>query len=222
MYKKWKRRIKILSFVTFCHNFSQFAMVRTFLRGVRVLDVRCKRNEKVKELYIDGYGAKEIANLLNDNYDRVRQYINRHLKEYKNVHLENKSTIMNENIKNLYIRGYTAKEISQITNTSYATIRKHISLNLSTHKKEHLENKNRNREIIKAIDNMNNSYIPNSSFLSWNRQSYDYNKNGNLVFNENRGNRPKDVPKTFYQKDGAINNGEESINTISMALNLLK
>lgn len=186
------------------------------------MDIREKRNERVKELYINGYGAKEIANLLNDKHDRVRQYINRHLKEYKNVHLENKSTIIKENIKNLYIRGYSAKEISQITNTSYATIRKHISLYLSCYKEEHLENRNRNKEIIKAIDNMNNSYIPNSSFLSWNRQSYDYNKNGNLVFNEDRGSRPKDVPKTFYQKSGMMNNTEEKINTTSMALNLLK
>ena len=45
---------------------------------------------------------------------------------------------------------------------------------------------------------MNNSFISNSSLLKYNRQSYKYNKNNNLVFNEERGRKPIDLPKTYY------------------------
>ena len=36
------------------------------------------------------------------------------------------------------------------------------------------------------------------NYIVKNRQSYKYNKNGNLVFDEERGKRPNDLPKNFY------------------------
>ena len=73
-----------------------------------------------------------------------------------------------------------------------------ISKNLSEYKIEHKKNRVIKKEMIRAVDNMNNSYISNSAILEWNRQSYDYNENGNIVFNEKHGARPLDLPKTFY------------------------
>lgn len=186
--------------------------------------------ETIRELYIKGYNSNEIGNILKMNSNTVRTFINRNLKELKKINEEQKKIRYDikknneiDSIKKLYLKGYNSKEISKILGKSHSLIRKYISKNLlKKYGLEHRKTREINKSIIKAVDTMNNSYIPNSSFINWNRQSYDYNKNGNLVFNEGRGIRPKDVPKTFYQKSGMINNLEEKINTTSMALNLLK
>ena len=182
------------------------------------------------ELYIKGYNSNEIGNILGKNSNTIRSFINRNLKDFKKVNEEQRKIRNNlkkkdkvVSTKELYLKGYNAKEIAKILGMSHSLVRKYISQNLlREYGLEHRKTRELNKSIIKAVDNINNSYIPNSSFLSWNRQSYDYNKNGNLVFNEDRGSRPKDVPKTFYQKSGMMNNTEEKINTTSMALNLLK
>ena len=185
--------------------------------------------EYIETLYLEGFTSREIALKTGKNEATIRKFISRNLRHLSKLHkeqLEIKRNAENldklEQIKFLYLKGFNAKEISIKLDLTHQYTRELIAQNLKDCRYEHRKQRSMNREIIKAIDNMNNSYIPNSSFLSWNRQSYDYNKNGNLVFNEDRGSRPKDVPKTFYQKSGMMNNTEEKINTTSMALNLLK
>ena len=99
-------------------------------------------------------------------------------------------------LRNLAIR--KNKEIAELLVYTHSYMREYISKNLSEYKIEHKKNRVIKKEMIRAVDNMNNSYISNSAILEWNRQSYDYNENGNIVFNEKHGARPLDLPKTFY------------------------
>ena len=46
---------------------------------------------KVKELYIEGKNAKEIAERLNAKSDTVQKCINRNFSEYKSIHLKNRA-----------------------------------------------------------------------------------------------------------------------------------
>ncbi|WP_343101983.1 hypothetical protein [Romboutsia sp. MSSM.1001216sp_RTP31141st1_G3_RTP31141_220114] len=172
--------------------------------------------ETIRELYINGYNSNEIGNILGMNSNTIRSFINRNLKELKKVNEEQKK-IRNDikkndkivDIKKLYLKGYNAKEIAKMIGDSHSLVRKYISQNLlRKYGLEHRKTRELNKSIIRVVDNINNSYIPNRPFLNWNRQSYDYNKNGNLVFNEKRGIRPKDAPKTFYKKNCMINNTE--------------
>ncbi len=42
---------------------------------------------------------------------------------------------------------------------------------------------------------MNRQYMDDNSLLKMNRQSFNYDKNYNLIFDEERGKRPNDLPK---------------------------
>ena len=173
-------------------------------------------NFDIKDLYVVGYNAREIANKLGHKYENVQKYIQRNLKEFKEIIQRNlkefkeinkqnrikneeyKKQIHKEHIKILYTKGYNAKEIAELLVYTHSYMREYISKNLSEYKIEHKKNRVIKKEMIRAVDNMNNSYISNSAILEWNRQSYDYNENGNIVFNEKHGARPLDLPKTFY------------------------
>lgn len=162
---------------------------------------------KIKQLYLEGYSAKEIAYKVCKTEVSVRKFISRNLKEFSKLHKEQleirqnkKKVASTEKIKQLYLKGYNAKEIADILNLSHGHIRNFISVNLRERSQEHRKSRDLNKSIIKSINNMNNSYISNAAFLKQNRQSYKYNKNNNLVFDEDtRGTRPTDVPKTFYE-----------------------
>lgn len=162
-------------------------------------------NFDIKDLYVVGYNAREIANKLGHKYENVQKYIQINLKEFKEINKQNrikneeyKKQIHKEHIKILYTKGYNAKEIAELLVYTHSYMREYISKNLSEYKIEHKKNRVIKKEMIRAVDNMNNSYISNSAILEWNRQSYDYNENGNIVFNEKHGARPLDLPKTFY------------------------
>lgn len=109
-----------------------------------------------------------------------------------------------DEVKELYVRGYNAKEIANILknrgqiNIKSDTVQRCINRNFYKLKSEHKKNRDINKDIKKSIDNMNNSFMSNSSLLKMNRQRYNYNKNGNLVFDESIGKRPYDLPKTYY------------------------
>ncbi len=109
-------------------------------------------------------------------------------------------------VKELYIRGYNAKEISNILfeknkiHIKSDTIQRCINRNFSDLKFQHRKARCLNRDIKKSIDRMNNSFINNKSLLKYNRQAYNYNKNGNLVFDMKNGKKPIDIPRTFYKE----------------------
>lgn len=180
-------------------------------------------NFDIKDLYALGYNAKEIANKLGYKHENVQKYIQRNLKELKDINKQNrikkeeyKKQKHKEHIKILYTKGYNAKEIAELLVYTHSYMREYISKNLCEYKNEHKKNRAIKKEMIKAVNNMNNSYIGNSAILDWNRQSYNYNENGNIVFNEKHGARPLDLPKTYYKRNSVIVNLCESDNIPNM------
>lgn len=153
--------------------------------------------EKVKILYLEGYDIKEIANRLEKSEDSIRKIIDRNFKEIKEMR---KQEILNR-IKTLYLKGYTAKEIAEIIGYSHTRIKRIISQEFKDLLEEHKRVRNYNSSIKRSIDSMNNSFISDSALLKINRQSYKYNKNLNLVFDEKtRGKRTEDIPKVYYRR----------------------
>lgn len=167
---------------------------------------------KIKELYLKGYSAREIADELEKKEGSIKMFINRNLKEFNKLHKEQsklRKALQNLNefeaIKELYLKGYNAKEIAMLRNVTHGYMRGYISQNLKKYSFEHRKARDLNKSIIKAINTMNNSYMSNQSFLRQNRQSYNYDKKGNLEFDEvTRGTRPTDVPKKIYRKSNII------------------
>lgn len=108
----------------------------------------------VKELYLQGYIAREIAENLKYNLESVKNIIKRNLKDFKEEHelqLNKRKNI--HNIKNLYINGYTAKEIADILNLKADNVKKIIQNNFKDLKEEHefQLNERRNIENIKML-----------------------------------------------------------------------
>ncbi|MGL5753088.1 MAG: hypothetical protein ACRCXT_21275 [Paraclostridium sp.] len=167
--------------------------------------------ERIRDLYLKGYNAKEIAYKVGKSDVAIRLCIHRNFKDLTELHKEQlkirQELIKRESkdrIKYLYLKGYNAKEIADILNLTHGYMKIKIMEDLKEYKAEHIKTRALNKEIIKSVDSMNSSYIGNSSLLNWNRQSYEYNKNGNIVFNElERGTKPIDLPKAFY-----VNNKE--------------
>lgn len=165
--------------------------------------------EKIKQLYIEGYNSKEIAEKTGKTQVSVQKFIQRNMKQFKKAHLEQRKIRESqiegnkiERVKSLYLRGYNAKEIAEILCVSHQYIRVLISKNLKEFGFEHRKARALNKSIKKAIDTKNNSYMCNTAFLKQNRQSYKLNKNGNLVFDEEtRGTKTEDVPKAFYKRN---------------------
>ena len=86
-------------------------------------------------------------------------------------------------VRELYVKGYNAKEISSIlskikeVDIKSDTVQRCINRNFSDLKLNHTKARNLNKDIKRSIDIMNNSFMSNSSLLKYNRQSYKYYKN---------------------------------------------
>ena len=105
-------------------------------------------NFDIKDLYVVGYNAREIANKLGHKYENVQKYIQRNLKEFKEINKQNrikneeyKKQIHKEHIKILYTKGYNAKEIAELLVYTHSYMREYISKNLSEYKIEHKKNR---------------------------------------------------------------------------------
>lgn len=165
--------------------------------------------DKIRQMYLDGYTTKEIAKELNKSEGSVKMFIRRNLKGFQKVHkkqMEIKKSISKTNkldrIKQLYVQGLNAKEIANILDESHGSIRNTIHLNFKEFRKEHIKSRDLNKAIIKAVKRMNNSYMSDLSLLKQNRQSFKYDKNNNLEFDqENRANKPNDIPNKIYLKN---------------------
>ena len=157
--------------------------------------------EKVKILYLEGYDIKEIANKLEKSESSVRKIIDRNFKEIKEMRKQGERSIFLNNIKTLYLKGYNAKEIADSLGYSHTRIKRLISQNFKDLLEEHKKARSYNSSIKKSINHINNSFISDSALLKINRQSYKYNKNYNLVFDEEtRGKRTEDIPKVYYRR----------------------
>ena len=106
-----------------------------------------------------------------------------------------KRRLNKEEVKKHYINGFTAIQIANKVGATVASVEKCISRNLKDYKEEHLINKRWKMETLKVLDKNNDKCISDFSLLKMNRQSYNYDSNYNLIFNEERGARPNDVPK---------------------------
>ncbi|HBF5866272.1 sigma-70 region 4 domain-containing protein [Clostridioides sp. ZZV14-6044] len=95
--------------------------------------------DKIKDLYLKGYNAKEIAITLEVSYERVRKYISRNYKDLKAIHKKNSNSVIEE-IKELYSKGYNAKEISHILHKNIDMVEKNISRKCVDLKKLHKKN----------------------------------------------------------------------------------
>lgn len=98
-------------------------------------------------------------------------------------------------IKELYIRGLTSSEISKRIDENIESIQKCITRNFKEYKEIHNLNRNNYKETIKAVNKMNKKFISDDALLKMNRQSYKYDSDYNLIFNEERGKIPNDLPK---------------------------
>ena len=167
---------------------------------------------KIRELYIKGYSVKEIAVELKRSEGSVKMFITRNLKDFKKVHQEQlrirkgiKKLSQFDFIKEKYLEGYNAKEIATMLNLKHGYIRNYISENFKQYGHKHRKARDLNKTIKKVVSSMANSYMSNSSLLRQNRQSYKYDKKGNIEFDETtRSARPSDMPKKFYRKNCII------------------
>lgn len=165
--------------------------------------------DKIREMYLAGYTAKEIAKELNKSEGSVKMFISRNLKGFEKIHekqIEIKKGLLKinklERIKKLYLQGLNAKEIANILKDSHGYIRNIISENFKEFRKEHIKARDLNKSIIRAINRTNNNYMSDIALMKQNRQSFRYDKNGNLEFDEeNRANKPNDLPKKIYIKN---------------------
>ena len=169
---------------------------------------------EIRNLYIDGYTAKEIAEILCRSECSVKKFISRNLKDFKKVHEKQKLLKKGlkkldelEYIKQRYIEGYSSSEIAILLNKSYGYIRNYICENLTSYRREHRKSRSLNKEIKKVVASMANSYISDSAMLKQNRQSYNYDKNNNLEFDETtRSARPSGLPKKIYRRNFILEN----------------
>lgn len=168
--------------------------------------------DKVKELYLKGYSAKEIAVELKKSESSVKMFISRNLKEFNKLHKEQsklKKDLVQlnefESIKKLYLKGYNAKEIAKLRSVTHGYMRIYISQNLKEYGREHRKARDLNKTIRTVVSNMTNSYMSNSALLRQNRQSYRYDKNENIEFDEStRSAKPADAPKKFYRSNSIV------------------
>ncbi|HBH4034389.1 TPA: hypothetical protein KSL09_003213 [Clostridioides difficile] len=97
------------------------------------------KENKIKDLYLKGYRAKEIATKLEIGYESVRKYIARNCKDLKEIHKKNNNSIIEE-IRKLYSKGYNAKEIAHVLHKNIDMIEKNIIRNCEDLKKIHKKN----------------------------------------------------------------------------------
>lgn len=89
-----------------------------------------------------------------------------------------------EKVKELYLEGYGASQISNILNCKPETVRKCIERNFKQFKSSHLATKIRNKEIDRVTRHESKQYMCDATFIKKNRSIYKTNKDGDLVFDK--------------------------------------
>ncbi|HAU4845819.1 TPA: hypothetical protein KPG21_000006 [Clostridioides difficile] len=154
--------------------------------------------EEIRKLYSEGYNTKEIARVLHKNIDMIEKNIIRNCGDLKKIHKKNNEKAVDiEAVRRLYLKGYSAKEIADTLNKETNTVNLCIYRNCEDLKKIHKENRIIRKDTLKLLDRHNKTHISDSSFLKYNRQSYENDRNGNLKFNDKRGLKPYDIPKKY-------------------------
>lgn len=86
-----------------------------------------------------------------------------------------------EKVKELYLKGYGAYQISNILNCKPETVRKCIERNLKHFRSSHLAIKIRNKEIDRITRYESKQYMSDATFVKKNRSIYKTNDDGDLV-----------------------------------------
>lgn len=160
------------------------------------------RTKEIKRLYEMGYVAREIAEQIDERVDTVRYQIHKKFKDSRGTHRLNKENNRpGDKIKDLYVKGYNSAEISKVLKLDKNNVKMHVSRNLSSFRDQHDKARKENEDIKRLVSRMSKNYMNDYSLLKMNRQSYDYDKNYDLVFNEkSRGIRPCDLPKKYKKE----------------------
>lgn len=87
-------------------------------------------------------------------------------------------------IKELYLKGYNAKEIAAKTQCGVESVRKYIQRNLNDLKYKHDLAVTARKETIKAINYESNRYISDKAFILKNRSIYKTKTDGDIVINK--------------------------------------
>jgi uncharacterized protein YjcR len=99
--------------------------------------------------------------------------------------VDNLKAILNkEEVKNLYLDGYTDSQIARILSSKKDTIKKCIQRNFSHLKKNHEVAKVQKKEVLKTTNYEANKYMGDSTFIKKNRSAYKTNPNGDIVINK--------------------------------------
>lgn len=105
-------------------------------------------------------------------------------------------------VKQLYLKGYNAVEISKKTSVAVETVRKCIQRNFGNLKYNHDIAVIQRREALKAANYESNKYISDRSFILSNRSIYKTLPNGDIVINKDiAGIVTKDTPKRLINEN---------------------
>lgn len=116
---------------------------------------------------------------------------------------EKKPVRIDKNIRikvgDYYRSGLTSKQISCIIKASDVAIRKCISRHFVEYKSEHEENRKLIKESNSIIEKTYKRFISDQALLKQNRQSYMYDENYNLIFDNSRGEIPNGLPAKYMR-----------------------
>lgn len=90
-----------------------------------------------------------------------------------------------EKIKELYLSGYTTKEISEIISAKEATVRKCINRNFKFLREKHFYAKAVRREALKALNYEAKKNIGDKAFVENNMSIYTMKETGDIIINKN-------------------------------------
>ena len=105
-----------------------------------------------------------------------------------------------EIVETLYKKGLSASEISErLEFISVSSIQKCITRNFKHLRDTHKENRKMRQENLMILKLQEKKFISDSALLKYNRQSYNYDKDYNLIFNEKRGAIPDGLPSKYMR-----------------------
>lgn len=156
------------------------------------------KKEVIKNLYILGNTAIDIAKEIGEKNETIKKIIDRNFKqEFYEKHLKNRN-INQEKIKQLYIDGYTDSQIAKkLKEVKEDTIKKFINRNLGEFNEQHLKNRTKRKEIqevSRALMNESTKYLGTPQLLKWCNSGFERDSKGNSRFKKGIGARPIDLP----------------------------
>ena len=132
-------------------NLKGFEKIHKKQLEIKKCMLKTNRLDRIKTLYVKGFNAKEIANILNESHGHIRNTINLNFKEFRNEHI--KARDLNKSI---------LKTVRRMNNSymSYLSLIKQNRQSFKYYKNDNLEFDKENRE-NKPADIPKKIYIRN-------------------------------------------------------------